>query len=269
MDFFKNPFGGFPDCNDHEKTAADEALLEEFEKNAQLAPPPARKSPKNNNSREQQKKSDRRFIRNIIIVIVLVTVIPVFINKIHFIGVEGDYSHAKELLGYGRYEEANEIFRHIRREETYYKDVDAYISMCYAYIDYENGDIAGAYESMSIASFRYLTKEESAEITAFRNLLSEEYDRYLKKAAEEERNGKFYAGRLRNKYDVPMDYKYFTPVTTTTSYVYKPSPSPKPSEEYDPYNAKDYKHPEDFYFDHYYDFFDFYDAENYYYEHCD
>lgn len=35
----------------------------------------------------------------------------------------------------------------------------------------------------------------------------------------------------------------------------------------DPYNVNDYIHPEDFYYDHYDDFFDFYDAENYFDEH--
>lgn len=32
----------------------------------------------------------------------------------------------------------------------------------------------------------------------------------------------------------------------------------------DPYNAKDYRNVDDFYYDHYDDFFDYYDAENYY-----
>ena len=36
---------------------------------------------------------------------------------------------------------------------------------------------------------------------------------------------------------------------------------------YDPYHAADYYDPEDFYYDHYDDFFDYYDAEDYYYDH--
>ena len=35
----------------------------------------------------------------------------------------------------------------------------------------------------------------------------------------------------------------------------------------DPYNAKDYRNEEDFYYDHYDDFFDYYDAEQYYRDH--
>lgn len=37
----------------------------------------------------------------------------------------------------------------------------------------------------------------------------------------------------------------------------------------DPFDAKDYSHPNDFYYDHYDDFWDYEDAEDYYYEHCD
>lgn len=37
----------------------------------------------------------------------------------------------------------------------------------------------------------------------------------------------------------------------------------------DPYNAKKYRNEEDFYYDHYDDFFDYYDAEDYYREHND
>lgn len=46
-------------------------------------------------------------------------------------------------------------------------------------------------------------------------------------------------------------------------YSYKPAYDP------DPYDAKDYSHPDDFYYDHYDDFWDYEDAEDYYYEHRD
>lgn len=42
-----------------------------------------------------------------------------------------------------------------------------------------------------------------------------------------------------------------------------------PTYDPDPYDAKDYSHPDDFYYDHYDDFWDYEDAEDYYYEHCD
>lgn len=52
--------------------------------------------------------------------------------------------------------------------------------------------------------------------------------------------------------DNPWDPKSYTPV-------YDP----------DSFDAKDYSHPDDFYYDHYDDFWDYEDAEDYYYEHCD
>lgn len=53
-------------------------------------------------------------------------------------------------------------------------------------------------------------------------------------------------------------------VTATYRYTTEKHKSPT-----DPYNAKDYSNEEDFYDDHYDDFFDYYDAEDYYREHHD
>ena len=39
------------------------------------------------------------------------------------------------------------------------------------------------------------------------------------------------------------------------------------TKKYDPYDAADYYDPEDFYYDHYDDFFDYEEAEDYFYEH--
>ncbi|MCC8073467.1 MAG: hypothetical protein LIO62_05015, partial [Clostridiales bacterium] len=54
--------------------------------------------------------------------------------------------------------------------------------------------------------------------------------------------------------------------TTTTSTTKKTT---EKSTTTDPYNAKNYRNEEDFYDDHYYDFFDYYDAEKYWKEHKD
>ncbi|MBQ7653829.1 MAG: hypothetical protein IJS17_02020 [Clostridia bacterium] len=59
--------------------------------------------------------------------------------------------------------------------------------------------------------------------------------------------------------------------TTTTKSYYNYTPkyrtTKKRPSDYDPYNAKSYSNEEDFYFDHYDDFFDYYDAEDYYNDH--
>ena len=63
-------------------------------------------------------------------------------------------------------------------------------------------------------------------------------------------------------------YKNYTSsYKDSSSYTFTPYRSP--SKDDDPYNAKDYSNEEDFYYDHYDDFFDYYDAEDYYNEHND
>lgn len=57
--------------------------------------------------------------------------------------------------------------------------------------------------------------------------------------------------------------------TTTKHYTTKPRTTKRYTENYDPYNAKDYGNEDDFYEDHYDDFFDYYEAEDYYMEHHD
>lgn len=61
---------------------------------------------------------------------------------------------------------------------------------------------------------------------------------------------------------------YSPPSTKSSSYSFTPYKSPIKNND-DPYNAKDYSNEEDFYDDHYEDFFDYYDAEDYYREHKD
>ena len=58
-----------------------------------------------------------------------------------------------------------------------------------------------------------------------------------------------------------------TPRTTPTPYT-RPRSTPRGGDD-DPYDVNDYSSEEDFYDDHYDDFFDYYDAEDYYNEHHD
>ena len=62
---------------------------------------------------------------------------------------------------------------------------------------------------------------------------------------------------------------YTTKHYTTKYYTTKYRTTKRYTENDDPYNAKDYGNEEDFYEDHYDDFFDYYDAEDYYMEHHD
>ena len=68
-------------------------------------------------------------------------------------------------------------------------------------------------------------------------------------------------------YNGATAYSRYT--TTTKHYTTKPRTTKHYTEKDDPYNAKDYGNEDDFYEDHYDDFFDYYDAEDYYREHHD
>lgn len=56
---------------------------------------------------------------------------------------------------------------------------------------------------------------------------------------------------------------------TTSQPYYRASTARRTTQKNDPYDANDYAHPDDFYYDHYDDFWDYEDAEDYYYEHDD
>lgn len=59
-----------------------------------------------------------------------------------------------------------------------------------------------------------------------------------------------------------------TKKVTTKKYTTKRTTTKKTTtKKYDPYDAADYYDPEDFYYDHYDDFFDYEEAEDYFYEH--
>ena len=58
------------------------------------------------------------------------------------------------------------------------------------------------------------------------------------------------------------------PAVTETETTAKTETVAVTTEDDDPYNAKDYATPEDFYYDHYDDFYDYDEAEEYWMEHC-
>ena len=62
---------------------------------------------------------------------------------------------------------------------------------------------------------------------------------------------------------------YSSAKNSSSSYSFTPYRSPSKDDEDDPYNAKDYSNEEDFYYDHYDDFFDYEEAEDYYNEYND
>lgn len=79
-------------------------------------------------------------------------------------------------------------------------------------------------------------------------------------------NSESYKDATKNDKD---KLNYSSSNNNSSSYSFTPYKSPSKDDDDDPYNAKDYSNEEDFYYDHYDDFFDYYDAEDYYNEHND
>lgn len=248
--------------------------------------------------------------------ITLVAVIVVNISG--SIQISSTYEDGVNLIATGDYRQAREKLLQI--EEADYKDTDDLLALCEAHIDYDAGNLSGAYFAINSVDISTQSTESIGDITAFKNRVNAEYDVYCE---EQERiRAEAYESKIRNDVpyvgmsesrigdtslgkpsgDVRHNYEcingeqylanlydftenghtVFTArcvrgtVTEvwdnrdqgTSRPTYRPSTSDSDSDD-DPYNVNDYHHAEDFYYDHYDDFFDYYDAEDYFNEHHD
>lgn len=144
-----------------------------------------------------------------------------------------DVKAAREIL-YGKY-------LYMKK----YKDSNSLLHYGEALIDVKNGQYDMAAISMKFVDFKYsLTKEQRDKIDALNAGINAHCRQYVP-------NKKTY------KYDSTSTQ---APTTRKKKKYYS-------SKNNDPYDAKDYVDPDDFYYDHYDDFYDYEDAEDYYYEH--
>ena len=182
------------------------------------------------------------------------------IAEAHYI--ESKYNKAIALIDEAAYEEAKEQLEIIENE--YYKDANDLIELCEAHISYNNG-CCGVYMDIDDLDFEYQTKERKEAINEFIKKSKAEYDEFFQQLLEDNRkqveelkkdpNSSFYSNKNQSN--------------SSSTYTFTPYRSPSKYDDDDPYNAKDYSNEEDFYYDHYDDFFDYYDAEDYYNEHND
>ena len=182
------------------------------------------------------------------------------ISEAHYI--ESKYNKAIALIDEADYEKAKEQLKVI--ESEYYKDANDLIELCEAHISYNNG-CCGVYMDIDDLDFEYQTKERKEAINEFIKKSKAEYDEFFQQLLEDNRkqveelkkdpNSSFYSDKNQSN--------------SSSSYTFTPYRSPSKNDDDDPYNAKDYSNEEDFYYDHYDDFFDYYDAEDYYNEHND
>lgn len=107
---------------------------------------------------------------------------------------------------------------------------------------------------------------------------------YLLGSCDKSSSSRTYRSSYSSGYSSSRSYKSTGVTNKSISSSSSYSSSSKPSGDYgyssrskssaskkysEPYDAKSYAHPDDFYYDHYDDFWDYEDAEEYYYEHED
>lgn len=180
-------------------------------------------------------------------------VVIIALNIASIIKIDRIYTSAEELISQEKYEEALSILETIEKKR--HKDTLSLIVLCESHIDYNRGYGADAYYDMKKANFYWQNDEQKARIDDFIDILQNEHDEYIKRMSENAK--KSYESKKNNESVQKKN-------SSKSTYVpkYKKDTS-------DPYNAKDYRNEEDFYDDHYDDFFDYYDAESYYRSHQD
>ena len=169
------------------------------------------------------------------------------------------YNNALQLIDNDSYKTAKKELEKIA--EFDYKDTDDLIELCEAHISYDEG-CTGAYMKIDDLDFEYQTKERRDKINAFIEKSRAEYKEYFDKLVAD--------SKPKNPDNSTISQPSYSSGSSSTykskSYSYK---SRSNDDDYDEYNVKDYKFAEDFYDDHYEDFFDFDDAEDYFNAHND
>lgn len=162
---------------------------------------------------------------------------------------EKDYNQAIKLIMNEEYDKGKELLEKYADDGIGYKDVHAWFEFCHAWSLYEEGNISSAASKEHFLKFEYLTPKQKEFVDKKRNIIKNAWDDYC-----DELDRKKYSGEIT----VPH-----TP-TTTKHYTTKSYTKKHYTEKHDPYHAKDYADPEDFYDDYYDDFADYEDAEDYY-----
>ena len=102
--------------------------------------------------------------------ILIVFGLILLVNFIQGLQLKKAYNEAKEECFLGNYSQAIEGFEALG--ELNYQDSGAFISYCRARNCFEQGRIYDAETDMIFASFKYLSAEEGAEISAFEAVLA-------------------------------------------------------------------------------------------------
>ena len=116
------------------------------------------------------------------------------------------YIDAKRLVWQGEYEKALRRFFDVK--EMDFRDTKSYEKLCWAHMNFDKGDVFGAYNSLESVHFSKLTKKQERSLQAFRDEVEEAYRAY--KAEREKRNeqpnggrdGESRLSRVKTKFDL-------------------------------------------------------------------
>ena len=198
------------------------------------------------------KKRMRRKILISVSILVVLVISAILMYEIHRMRV---YNEAVELMNQGQLNEANDRFYKLHD----YRDSMALYYCCRAKLDAERENYSIAYLDLCFVRDKYrLPASRYPEFLneELLNKIDAGYDAYMR-----ERSAKAMADMIADSArDARKNQK-----KTSQSTKKRSTSTPKPED--DPLNARSYANPEDFYDDNYYDFFDYEEAEDYYYEH--
>ncbi len=204
----------------------------------------------NFDSQNIEKIKKRAVIASVIfaVAIMVAIVASCIVSSVKTHNIHTSYDKAERLIAEEKFDSALELLKAIEKSD--YKDTKALINYCTAHKYYEEGDYLSCFGILELhTKFRYQSEEQLEKINRLKDdALDKSWEKIKKEESEkkkdededEEDTGFFPSGGYHSKND-----------------------------DDDPYNADDYAHPDDFYYDHYDDFFDYYEAEDYYNEHND
>lgn len=203
--------------------------------------------------RENRKALCKKLIKPAICIIAILVVIFA-VKGVKDYNYAADYRQAIEYMMNDDYSQAEELLNAYWYND--YKDSYDLYKLCQSYQAYQKGEYIYAYLRIDDVSFNHLHGEKRAYMQEKVNEINKAYHDYSNSNNTQSNHST----------ETTTAYHYTTQTTTKYNYTTKKHTTTKNS---DPYNVNDYSDEEDFYEDHYDDFFDYYDAEDYYREHHD
>ena len=170
-------------------------------------------------------------------------------------GIRETYRGTDHILA-GRTAEAREVFLRASRYCHYLEDLVDYCDAC-GY--YDDGDLSSA--ATKAYSIRYTGFDPEAKQsiqTRIQEIRKAEQD--AREAQEAKERAHAWA---KQQFEKAKNVDWNRQKSQSSSSTFRPTS--RPSASSDPYNARDYSGADEFYDDHYDDFFDYEDAEDYWY----